>query len=40
MRDIAAHTTKFQPPNDKNDSKGLCVITLKFPNGVWTLELN
>ena len=28
-RDIATHTTKIQPPNDKNDSKGIGVITLK-----------
>ncbi|MBQ9369051.1 MAG: right-handed parallel beta-helix repeat-containing protein [Victivallales bacterium] len=32
-RDVATHTTKIQPPNDKNDSKGLGVITLKLPNG-------
>jgi len=32
-RDIAKHTTKIQPPNDKNDSKGLGVLTLKLPNG-------
>ncbi|MBP5638964.1 MAG: right-handed parallel beta-helix repeat-containing protein [Victivallales bacterium] len=32
-RDIAKHTTKIQPPNEKNDSKGLGVITLKLPNG-------
>ena len=32
-RDIAKFTTKIQPPNDKNDSKGIGVITLKLPNG-------
>ena len=32
-RDVCAHATKIQPPNDKNDSKGLGVITLKLPNG-------
>jgi len=32
-RDLAKFTTKIQPPNDKNDSKGLGVIMLKLPNG-------
>ena len=32
-RDLAKFTTKIQPPNDKNDSKGLGVISLKLPNG-------
>ena len=32
-RDLAKFTTKIQPPNDKNDSKGIGVITLKLPNG-------
>ncbi|MBQ7731417.1 MAG: right-handed parallel beta-helix repeat-containing protein, partial [Lentisphaeria bacterium] len=32
-RDLAKFTTKIQPPNDKNDSKGLGVLVLKMPNG-------
>ena len=32
-RDICAHATLIQPLNEKNDSKGLGVITLKLPNG-------
>lgn len=32
-RDLAKYTTKIQPPNDKNDSKGLGVLTLKLPAG-------
>lgn len=32
-RDIAKFTTRIQPPNEKNDSKGLGVITLKLPAG-------
>ena len=32
-RDIGAHATKIQPPNEKNDSKGIGLLTLKLPNG-------
>lgn len=38
-RDLAKHVTKIQPANEKNDSKGLSVISLKLPNGPSTAEL-
>ena len=33
QRDIAKFTTLIQPPNDKNDTKGLGLLTLKPPAG-------
>ncbi|MBR4662264.1 MAG: right-handed parallel beta-helix repeat-containing protein [Lentisphaeria bacterium] len=33
QRDVAKYPTMIQPANDKNDTKGLSVITLKLPNG-------
>ena len=32
-RDVCKHATIIQPPNEKNDSKGIGLLTLKLPNG-------
>ena len=32
-RDVVAHPTLIQPKNEKNDTKGLSVVTLKMPAG-------